>query len=421
MGLLNGLMKSIKTDTERFGKSETKCTFRTGICSLDFLNAQKIKGNDGEISRFYGLNAGAPTMIIGKSGTGKTTIAIQLGYNIIKKYDEGQMYILDFENGTSKERIMQLTGCSNEYFNEHFDLKQVNIYTETILNLVNDIHEAKMKYAKELMVDNAEGLKDPETGKIIKVLPPTIIMIDSWAMMSPRDFASTKEKDFNADTHPMKEAKITKAIFKQIVQPCKEANIIILSTNHINDNISTGITPPVSILRYLKNTESLPGGKALAYVTDSLIKIEAAEKLDDRDDKNVYGVKGFKANIVLVKSRLAPAGRNIVGIFSQDLGFDEILCGFELLKQFGGITGTGSYALAHHPEVKFRLRELKTKYAENAEFRKAFDDEVEQTGDALVKVMTREELNNIENTNHNDLKEAELEDTAVETKEEEAK
>ena len=159
----------------------------------------------------------------------------------------------------------------------------------------------------------------------------------------------------------------------------------------------------------------------LTKQTDSLIKIEAAEKLDDRDDKNVYGVKGFKANIVLVKSRLAPAGRNIVGIFSQDLGFDEILCGFELLKQFGGITGTGSYALAHHPEVKFRLRELKTKYAENAEFRKAFDDEVEQTGDALVKVMTREELNNLENTNHNDLKEAELEDTAVETKEEEAK
>ena len=41
-----------------------------------------------------------------------------------------------------------------------------------------------------------------------------------------------------------------------------------------------------------------------------------------------------------------------------------------------------------------------------------------QLTEQLVKVMTREELNNLENLNHNDLKEAELEDTTVETKEE---
>ena len=424
MGILSGLMKSIKNDTEKFGKSETKCTHRTGICCLDFLNAQKIRTKNGEISRFYGLNAGAPAMIIGKSGTGKTTIAIQLGYNIIKKYDEGQMIILDFENGNSKERVMQLTGCGDDYFDEHFEIKQVNIYTETILNLVNDIHETKMKYYKDLLVDNAEGLKD-ENGKVIKILPPTIIMIDSWAMMTPKDFASTEEKDFNADTHPMKEAKITKAIFKQIVQPCKEANIIILSTNHINDNISTGVTPPVSILRYLKNTESIPGGKALSYVTDTLIKIEAAEKLDDRDDKNKYGVKGFKANIVLVKSRLAPAGRNIVGIFSQDLGFDEVLCGYEMLNTYGGISGNaGGFTLNHHPEFKCKLKALKEKYATDPDYRAAFDDELNQVGESLVKIMSREELNNIENANHNDIREAELEEANTantENKEEDGK
>lgn len=402
MGLMSQVRQQILNDREKFGRPEQKFTHRTGIPAIDFLNAQRVADDQGKETIWQGLNAGAPVMFIGRPGASKTSIAVKVAYNIVKPFEDGQIYFMDYENGFSPERFRQLTGCSLSWLNDHFILNQVDIYAETILNLVNELSKFKLEHKKELLVDDPDGHID-ETGKVIKIMPPTIILVDSWAFMSPKDFASTEEKDFNVDTHPMKEAKIIKGIFKQIVQPCKASNIIILSTNHINDNVSTGVTPPVSITRYLKNTETIPGGKALAFVTDTLIKIEAKDKLEPDSKTNTYkDVKGFEAEIILIKSRLAAAGRSMTAIFSQNFGIDEVYTAFELLKKNGGVTGSGTYALAAYPDYKFKVSGLKQKLSEDSDFAKAYWDQVKLTGESLIKLTTKLESEQLEKANQFD-------------------
>jgi hypothetical protein len=45
---------------------------------------------------------------------------------------------------------------------------------------------------------------------------------------------------------------------KRLVQPCKEANIIVIFINHINQKVSTSIFPTKANINYLKQDETIP-------------------------------------------------------------------------------------------------------------------------------------------------------------------
>jgi hypothetical protein len=146
-----------------------------------------------------------------------------------------------------------------------------------------------------------------------------------------------------------------------------EANIIMIFINHITAKVETGVTPTQASINYLKQNESLPGGLAPQYLTNTLIKITTASKLDE---EKTYKVKGFEAKIELIKSRTAPAGRSINMIFNQAEGFDEELSTLEYIKANGGLKGGGkSYYLEGLDEVKFSLGDFKAKVKENAQLK----------------------------------------------------
>ena len=131
-------------------------------------------------------------MIIGKSGTGKTTLAIQMGINIIKKYENGLFYLFDFEQNNTKERVRMVSGVSEEYFNDHCTILRDGISTESVLRLASKLKEFKLQHEKELLVPNENGIKD-ENGQILQVLTPTVVIIDSLAMMQAEDNLGEEE------------------------------------------------------------------------------------------------------------------------------------------------------------------------------------------------------------------------------------
>ena len=45
---------------------------------------------------------------------------------------------------------------------------------------------------------------------------------------------------------------------RRLIQPTKEANIIVIFINHINAKISTGIMPSAANINYLKQDETIP-------------------------------------------------------------------------------------------------------------------------------------------------------------------
>lgn len=410
MGLLtNELNQQIRNDSKAYGYSKGQFCLKTGFPLFDYLNGT-VDYKDGKPIYNIGIDAGKSVMIVGKSGSGKSSLGIQLAASIMKKYDESTMFIYDFEQSHTKARIKSLTGMTDEYFDTHVTIKSTGIYTETILKIVKQIAKFKKEHEKELLTDNQEGVYGDD-GKLVKILPPTIIFIDSIASMRTQDAQDGEE--MTALTGGARNAIANKDLFNRILQPCMEANIIVISINHINDNLSMGVTPPIASTRYLKNTESISGGKAILYLSNLLIKIEAGQKLEEKDK---YGIKGFIANISVIKSRNSEGGTSIDMIFNQKEGFDEDLSEFEFLKANNKIKGAGiGMYLDGLDTIKFRMSNIKEKLKTEPKFYKRFKELVDETLKEHIKVSSKLDTASSEETTEAEQPKETVEEKTVES------
>lgn len=153
----------IRNDKKSFGGvSEYDFTTNTGLMNLDYLNGQLITKDDGSKQLYTGLSNGRIVMCIGKSGTGKSTIAMQIAYNMTSRYDNGLVYVYDFEQNNTRERFRQVTGASESWYDEHCTILRDGISTEGVLRLLSKIKEFKLAHEKDLLVDNENGIKDEE-------------------------------------------------------------------------------------------------------------------------------------------------------------------------------------------------------------------------------------------------------------------
>lgn len=354
------------------------------MLSLDYLNGQIIRLDDGNQQLYTGISNGRIVQVIGKSGSGKSTLAAQIACNIVKRYTDGLMYYYDFEKGTDKNRIRAVSGMSESEFDSKVTILKTDISTEKVLRTLYKIKEFKKLHEAELLVDNENGIKDAD-GKLVKVLVPTVVVIDSLSAMMPEgNFA---EGDIEGQMSQTQNAKINAQFFRKCAQVCDAANILLVVINHITENLSVGITPPSAQINYLKQNESLPGGSVAKFMTDTLIKITTGSKLEQ--DK-LYGIKGFEAKIEICKSRHAPSGRSVNTVFDQVNGFRNDLSALDYIKACGALKGNGmAYYIDGYDKVKFRLSNFKEKLDENEEFRNHFY----ATAEALMRASIKESDN----------------------------
>lgn len=222
--------------------------------NLDYLNGQIVTLDDGSKQLYTGLSNGRIVMCIGKSGTGKSTLAMQMAYNMASRYENGLVYIYDFEQNNTKERFRGVTGATEEWYDNHCTILRDGISTEGVLRLLSKIKEFKLAHEKELLVDNENGIKGKD-GKVIKVLPCSIVIVDSLAMMLPE--ALLAEEEVGGSMQATAIAKTNTAFFKRCVQICNRANIIMLFVNHITQQIAIGVQPPSAQVNYLKQDEAI--------------------------------------------------------------------------------------------------------------------------------------------------------------------
>lgn len=406
MGLMtNELTRAIREDVKNFGYSKPQFMHRTCFSLLDYTNGQ-VEAVKGVEVLNLGIDAGKSIMIVGKPGSGKSTMGIQIADSIMKKYAESTLFIFDFEGSHTAARIKSITGMTDEYYDEHVTLNSVGIYTESVLKLVKQIAAFKKEHEKELLVDNAEGVLDEE-GKPVKILPPTIIFIDSISGMKTRDY---QEGDtLNGLTSGGRSAINNKELFVRMTQPCLDANIIVIAINQVTQNMSMGVTPPTASTRYLKNTEAVGGGTGIQFMTNLWLNVEAMDKLEEKDK---YGIKGFLAKVTIVKSRNSEAGRSFTLVFNQREGFDEDLSEFEFLKANQIIKGAGvGMYLEGLETVKFRMSNIKEKLATIPEFRAKWDEVVKEALESSISVSSKIVLSTEEQTPEILLEEPMNEDT----------
>ena len=325
-----------------FRTNVTTAFHKTGFHLFDYYFGSVINVHD-EIGRIVeqepriGQAAGTFNLIIGNSGTGKTTLAVQIAGNIIRQYKYANVIHYDCENRIDISRCENITRLPAHYFGsesggaERYMIKTGAVGLDSIQEMIVKTYVNKMKLKEHLLVPG--GIKN-EFGKEIMVFQPTVIIIDSITTVMNETFnpnnakeASDAEK-MRGNTEGARDAKTLKGFFKDIIPLCKEANIIVYGINHISSNMSMNAFVPVAKQQnYLKQDEIIPGGKTMIYYPFNIIKLTARPSDDFTEESD--GFAGHMVMVEPIKSSSNQSGNNSKGVafemvFSHKQGFDPL-------------------------------------------------------------------------------------------------
>jgi RecA/RadA recombinase len=363
-------------------------TVPTGIDHFDYLNGRFDK--DGNLS--IGIGEGKIAYLAGWSGSGKSTIGIQMAWNIIKDDEDAQLFIYDCERSNSHMRVAQLAGLSYDEYRQNYEEDKVKLInsrtsTDNLTTLIREIYEVKMNtiggvdFTKKGTSDKTNWNKVRSN---IAEMPITIIMVDSWALLAP-----SKGDDSNEIRGNMAGAQIAKANNALIKQCCGtgwlyDANIMLLIINHISKAVNTDMYPPdARPIKWLKKDETLPGGGTAAYMADFMLRLDQVKGL--KEDEELH-VKGFLCGVTLCKSRSNASGHAITVVFDQYGGADNVLTNYLMLKAANKIGGSStSYFLKGLDSVKFAQKNIRKMYTTNPAFQEHFDSLVNAELSVFIK------------------------------------
>ena len=356
--------------------AEFDVLYPTGFLALDYLNGTVVHVESEERNFTYnavGIVDGSANTFIGRSSSGKSTLAIQIAGKIVKPFIKNKMdsgiYIDDIEGSLPQVRKEFLLGLSQEEIADYVEIRNSGITTENLYKRIQAIHDIKVENRKDYEYDS--GLFDTYGNRIFKLIP-TVYIIDSLPMLLPEDVVEKDELSGSMGASSI--AKSNTQLLKKVTQLCKEANIILFTINHILDEIQMGFIPKAAQISGLKQGERLPGGKAAIYLANNMFRTD--DSLTLKADKD-FGIDGSVVTLTLIKSRTNATKRSVPLIFNKTEGyFDNILSLFMLLKNEGRIkgAGVGSY-LEGCPDVKFSQKNFKQQLENHKELRDAFSQE----------------------------------------------
>jgi RecA/RadA recombinase len=367
--LMDKFNERMKKSKAKNNDEEFEVLYPTGFLSLDYLNGSMIHVDGNDIHAKYrstGIVDGSSNMFIGRSGCGKSTLVFQIIGNIARRFPNSDIYIDDIEGSLPMSRKEFLLGLDEQELKKRVKFRNTGITTESVYDRIKTIHDIKVENRTEFEYDT--GLFDTYGNKIFKLVP-TIYLIDSFAMLMPDDVLEKGEIDGGMGA--TKVAKQNTQLVKKISQLLREANIILISVNHINDDPQTGFLPKPAQISGLKVGERLPGGKTALYIANNLFRLDDKGTLKEGEG---YGIAGQVVDVSIIKSRTNRNKTSVPLIFDKTNGhFDEELSMFHYLKVNGCIGGAGrSMFLDGAPDIKFSQKEFLDKLHESVELQLAF-------------------------------------------------
>ena len=379
--LVDKVNERLKKAKVNISEEEFEVMYPTGFLQLDALNGTMIHVNGNGIEMKYrstGIVDGSSNMIVGRSNCGKSTLTFQIVGNIAKQFEDCQVYIDDLEGSLPMSRKEFLLNMSEEDLKRKVHFRNTGITTENVFQQILAIHDSKIEYRSDLTYDT--GKYDTYGNRIYKLVP-TIYLIDSFAMLLPEDIMDKEELDGGMGATAV--AKKNTQLIKKISQLLREANIILFSINHINDDPQTGFLPKPAQISGLKQGERLPGGKAALYIANNMFRLDDAGQLKETEG---YGINGQVVNLQIIKSRTNQNRRVVPLIFDKSHGaFDPVLSMYHYLKQEGMISGAGARMyFDDNPDIKWSQKEFKKCLDENVELQQIFIKKCTEALDPLL-------------------------------------
>ena len=350
-------------------EAEFEIQYPTGFLNFDFMNGNKVRVKSAERNLEYysiGIPDGCMMSIIGRSGCGKTTFAVQVASNIVRPFDNGVVIHEDIEGGINDIRMQSLTGFYGDDFERRYARRNAGITAENFYQRMKILHDDKVEHYEDYSYDT--GLFDPEGNRVFKLVP-TVVILDSVALLMPGKF--TEEEELSGSMSATASAKTNSSLFKRLMPMLKAANIILIMINHITDQIDINpMQRKKGQLAYLKQGEALPGGKTITYLSNFMIRCDDNTKLKGEE---AFGINGILVDMQICKSRNARSGLTTTLVFDYDNGFDPELSLLVMLKERKLVGGAGAYLyLKDRSDIKFSQKQFKEKLIENPEFAQLF-------------------------------------------------
>ena len=377
-GTFNPLMVALQENDKKnlFKTNVTTAFMKTGFPIFDYYFGGVVNIHDeyGKLIKQegrLGQKIGTFNEIIGKSGSGKSTLAVQIAGNIIRQYPFANVIHYDTENRMDISRIETITKLPASYFQApennipRYMVKGGAVALDEIQEMIIQLWASKMKFRDRLSI--TLPYRD-EFNQPITILQPTVIIIDSLAVVMNTTFNPESNKDVSeavkirGNTEGARDAKTFKGFFKDIMAPCKEANIIIYGINHINSNMSMNSFIPVAKQQnYLKQDESIPGGQMMLYLPENIIKLTAKPSDDFETDSD--GFAGHMVMVEPIKSSSNQSGNNSKGIsfelvFSHQEGFDSLRSLIIYGKENGIIEGNKNRLKFKNEDFTFSFKDI---------------------------------------------------------------
>lgn len=362
-------------------------SYPTSFLPFDYRNGIRINTThmyeDMEfVYDSIGIGEGSINMVIGKTGTAKTTWVMQAVASMMLPFLGRTMATYyDLEGGITKSRIQNVTGWNSRLIEKHISLKDKGINSEMFFETVVKHCELKLKNIQEHpeIMTYDTGLFDMY-GKRRRTIVPSFIILDSLPLLAPKNMSEEEKIAGNMSAAAV--AKINTQIFKRLTPTLKAANVILFVINHINQNININpFAPKQAQINYLKQEETLPGGTAPLYLSNNIIKFATSTKLTADKD---FGINGWISKITLIKSRMNRAGQEFGMVYEQQSGFNRELSMFQMLHENDMINSGTWSSIKGMESKKFQKKSFIDKFNGDEEFRRYMKMAVTDMGGLLL-------------------------------------
>lgn len=352
-----------------FKSDDTFVNYSTGLLPLDYANGFWMTQEEkvsGEIMRtaIPGILGGKLILLFGTTGSGKTTLAIQMAYRIIKDFEDGLMMLVDCEQTALMERISAITSLDQDDPRIILNVDHTSI--EDVLDIINAICDEKESGGDKYMYEVKRG---DHAGKPFKAYVPSVIIIDSLRQFNPRNKDVTS---LGSNMDNAREAQSIARFLDNVINRINKYNITIIYTNHIQPKVETNpYAQPPRGLMLSPQTETLPRGTRPLFLAHTAIRANAVKSnMYSKDD---VGFDGFMVTLLLAKSKTNFIGASINVAFNAAKGFDPIFTMFEFAKQCDLVKGKNPYLyIDGMDDMKFSRKTFAKKMVEDKEFNRRF-------------------------------------------------
>lgn len=352
-----------------FESNDDFVNYSTGLLPLDYANGfwmTQVNPDTGEVMKepIPGILGGKFILLFGTTGSGKTTLAIQIGYRIIKDFKDGVLMLVDCEQTALKERMCSITNQDPDDPRIILNVNHTSI--EEVLDIINNLCEIKETGGKEYMYEVPHRTYHRGT---VKAYVPSVIIIDSLRQFNPKnkDVVTLGNNMDNA-----REAQFIARFLDNVINRINKYNITVIYTNHIQPKIEANpYAQPPRGLMLSPQTETLPRGTRPLFLAHTAIRANSIKS--NMYVKEDVGFDGFVVNLMLAKSKTNYIGATINVAFNASKGFDPIFTMFEFAKQCGLIQGKNpNLYLEGMQDMKFSRKNFAQKMMDNPEFNKKF-------------------------------------------------